>query len=152
MPTATEQATALVQALNEWAYIDISLAPAAVTACNAKSLPKDPKAARTLIDKAHRAFLDEVIEHGGSVDFGDAVLRNVVDFDPTESCGYAPPPEDALSVKAEAAAKGFFTGRKVDVVEAYGADSGAYEFEFDLVIALDAANGLIFSFIWNLED
>lgn len=140
------------QAPRRWAYIDISLAPAAVTACNAKSLPKNPEAARSLIDKAHRAFLDEVIERGGSVEFADTVFRNVVDFDPTESCGYAPPPEDALSVQAAAAAKGFFTGRKVDVVEAYGADSGAYEFEFDLVIALDAANGLIFSFIWNLED
>lgn len=27
-----------------------------------------------------------------------------------------------------------------------------YEFEFDFAIALDTKNGLIFSFVWNLQD
>ena len=49
-----------------------------------------------------------------------------------------------------AAAKDFFLGRPLDVIEGQGSDPGPYEFDF--AIALDAKNGLIFSFVWNLAD
>ena len=58
----------------------------------------------------------------------------------------------ASSSKAKAAAKDFFLGRLVDVIEGHGSDPGAYEFEFDFAIALDTKTGLIFSFVWNLQD
>jgi hypothetical protein len=38
------------------------------------------------------------------------------------------------------------------VVEGHDADVGEYPFEFDYLIALVGENGLIFSFIWNVQD
>ena len=43
-----------------------------------------------------------------------------------------------------------YLGRPVDVIEGHGSDPGAYEFDF--AIALDTKTGLIFSFVWNLQD
>jgi hypothetical protein len=39
-----------------------------------------------------------------------------------------------------------------DVIAGQSADPGPYEFDFDFAIALDTKNGLIFSFVWNLQD
>ena len=44
----------------------------------------------------------------------------------------------------------FSLGRPVDVIEGQGTYAGPYDFDF--AIALDAKNGLIFSFVWNLQD
>jgi len=82
MPTDLQQALDLIKLLNDWAYIDISLAPAAVAPCTA--------------------------------------------------------PDHPATLKTKAAAKDFFLGRPVDVIEGHGSDPGAYEFEFDFAIALDA--------------
>jgi hypothetical protein len=57
-----------------------------------------------------------------------------------------------ISIKAKAAAKDFFLGRPVDVIEGHGSDPGPDEFEFNFAIAFDTKNGLIFSFVWNLQD
>ena len=47
-----------------------------------------------------------------------------------------------------AAAKDFFLGRPLDVIEGQGSDP----YEFDFAMALDTKNGLIFGFVWNLAD
>jgi len=83
---------------------------------------------------------------------GKTVHHNTASYDPTETCGYSLPPDHPTTAKAKAAAKDFFLGRPVDVIEGHGSDQGAYEFEFDFAIALDTKNGLIFSFVWNLAD
>jgi hypothetical protein len=84
---------------------------------------------------------------------GQTVHHNTASYDPTESCGYRAPAEDhPTTLKVRAAAKDFFLGRPVDAIEGHASDPGAYEFEFDFAIALDAKNGLIFSFVWNLAD
>jgi len=43
-----------------------------------------------------------------------------------------------------------FLGRPVDVIEGHGIYGGPYDFDFAIV--LDAKNGFIFSFVWNLQD
>jgi hypothetical protein len=80
------------------------------------------------------------------------VHHHTASFDPTERCVYSRDPDHPISIKAKAAAKDFFLGRPVDVIEGHGSDPGPYEFEFDFAIALDTKNGLIFSFVWNLQD
>ena len=67
-------------------------------------------------------------------------------------CPAGAAPDHPATLKAKAAAKEFFLGRPVDVIEGHGSDPGAYEFEFDFAIALDTKTGLIFSFVWNLQD
>ena len=57
---------------------------------------------------------------------------------------------DTLAIRT--AAKDFFLGLPLDVIEGQGDYGGPYEFTFDFAIALDAKNGLIFSFVWNLAD
>jgi hypothetical protein len=64
----------------------------------------------------------------------------------------SPRPDHPISIKAKAAAKDFFLGRPVDVIEGHGSDPGPDEFEFNFAIAFDTKNGLIFSFVWNLQD
>lgn len=151
MCNPTPQATDLVKALNNWALIDMTLPPAAVTGCTAPSLPRDKKALWSLLSEKHRDFFNEVTERG-SIDLGQTVHHNTASYDPTETCGYSLPPDHPTTAKAKAAAKDFFLGHPVDVIEGHGSDQGAYEFEFDFVIALDTKNGLIFSFVWNLAD
>jgi len=71
-----------------------------------------------------------------TIEFGEPVHHCTASFDPTETCGYAQAPDHLATLKAKAAAKDFFLGRPVDVIEGHGSDPGAYEYEFDFAIAL----------------
>ncbi|NNE17251.1 MAG: hypothetical protein HKN10_02125, partial [Myxococcales bacterium] len=57
---------------------------------------------------------------------------------------------DTLAIRA--AAKDFFLGLPLDVIEGKGDYGGRFEFDFDFAVALDTKGGLIFSFVWNLQD
>jgi len=81
------------------------------------------------------------------------VLWSVLDIDlDFEVFHYHPSDDHPDTLKVRAAAKDFFLARPVDVIEGHGIYEGAYEFAFDFAIVLDAKNGLIFSFVWNLQD
>ena len=83
----------------------------------------------------------------------NAWALNDIGFDYAMVTGYHRPGDDHPDTLAiRAAAKDFFPGRPLDVIEGQGDYGGLYEFEFDFAIALDAKNGLIFSFVWNLAD
>lgn len=80
----------------------------------------------------------------------ESLRRNVPNFDPTEYCRNARPPEHLASTKAKTTAKTYFATRNVDLLQATG--TAHDDLTFDLLIALDPKAALIFSFIWNFED
>ncbi len=152
MPTDLQQALALIKLINNWALIDIALDPAAVTACTAPSFPRNRKALWSILQEQHREFFEQITE-SGETKRGPTVHHNTASYNPTDRCGYHQPADDHPdTLKVRAAAKDFFLGRPVDVIEGHGTYPGPYDFDFDFAIVLDAKNGLIFSFVWNLQD
>jgi len=151
-PTDLQQALALIELINDWALIDIALPPAAVTGCTAPSLPRKRKALWPLLPEKHREFFEQITE-SGETKLGPSTHHNTASYNPTDLCGYHRPGDDHPdTLKVRAASKDFFLGRPVDVIEGQGTSAGPYEFNFDFAIVLDAKNGLIFSFVWNLAD
>lgn len=72
---------------------------------------------------------------------------------PNDFCGYYRPGHahpDTVAIRA--AAKDFFLGLPVDVIEGKAEYGGPYGFDFDFAVALDTKNGLILGFVWNLQD
>ena len=152
MPTDLPQALTLIKLINNWALIDISLDPSAVTTCTAPSLPRKRKALWPLLSENHSDFFEQITE-SGSTKPAPTDHQNTDSYNSTDSCGYHQPADDHPdTLKVKAAAKDFFLGRPVDVIEGHGTYPGAYEFDFDFTIVLDTNNGLIFSFVWNLQD
>jgi hypothetical protein len=150
MPTDPQQALALLTRINKWALNDIGFDCALVTGCTAPSLPRKQKALWSLLPDKHRDFFNKVTELG-EIELAPTVHHNTASYNPTERCGYHRPGDDHPDTLAiRAAAKDFFLGLPVDVIEGQGTYSGPYDFDF--AIALDTKNGLIFSFVWNLRD
>jgi hypothetical protein len=150
MPTDLAEAHALVDLINNWALIDIGIPCATVTGCTAPSLPREREALWSVLPDKHREFYEELTLTGETLP-GPTVHHNTASYNPTDLCGYYRP-DDPQTPKVKAAAKDFFLGRPVDVIEGRGAHLGAYEFDFDFAIVLETKNGLIFSFVWNLAD
>ena len=152
MPTDLQQAVDLLKLINNWALNDIGFDCAMVTGCTAPSLPRKRNALRSLLPEKHREFCEKITE-SGETQHGATVHHNTASYNPTDRCGYHHPGDDHPdTLKVRAAAKDFFLGRPVDVIEGHGIYEGAYEFDFDFAIVLDTKNGLIFSFVWNLQD
>ena len=152
MPTDPQHPHDLLKRINAWALNDIGFDCAMVTGCTAPTLPRKQKALWSLLADKHRDFFNKVT-NVGSIELGPTTHHNTASYNPTERCGYHNPGDDhpdTLAIRADA--KDFFLGRPLDLIEGQGDYGGPYEFTFDFAIALDTKNGLIFSFVWNLED
>ena len=138
----------MAKAINGWANIDIGTDPAQVWKSGLASLPATAADIAAALDRMHATLI-------GECDTGDELVRHqsVENFDPTRYCHYAAHGPDAPETHAvREAVRKYFAGRAVEVVIGRGHCPTEYPFQFDWVVALDSGGGLLYSFLFNLQD
>jgi cell division protein YceG involved in septum cleavage len=140
-----KSAREVARVINGWAFVDIPEDAAKVKLTAKRRLPASVKSIAALLNKSHANLITEN-------DTGDELQRETFDgdFDPTTYCSYYD--EEADSDAVRQTVQKYFSGRKVEVVRGTGLYTGPFEFGFDWIVSLEASRGLIFSFIFNLQD
>lgn len=144
------RADVVVQSINAWAVSDVPIQPAWSTWTSLRTLPSSIQRLAALVDEAHAKLITELTV--GQV----AVEKSVEGFDPTRFCFYTVYGQErdrhAESIKTIEFVRNYFADRIVDVASGKGRYSGPYPFEFDWFVVLEAQTGVVYSFIFNLQD
>lgn len=137
----SDEARAVVDAVNALVEGDAPIAAAECTPCALDRLPTSRAALVALLVGPHRGLIEEAAR--GSV----RVRRRVEHFNPLELID-----EPVDGPEAAAVVHGFFSGRPVDVVVGTGLTAGPYPLAFDWAVVLDPRSGTLFSFVLNCRD
>jgi hypothetical protein len=138
-----KDAEQLVERINGWAYCDIPRDPAQVAKTKAERLPKTFPAVLKLVSGPHHELISQL--NSGQM----SRFTETDGFDPTEFCEY-----HGTDAGVRRLAKRYFAGKTVEIAQGQGANNRPeeYDFVFDWLVVLEPQAGLIFTFVFNLQD
>ena len=147
---AEMEAALVVRSINAWAESDVPIQPAWSARTSHRTLPSDADGLAALIDESHAKLVRELA-------VGGVLLETTVQrFDPTEFCRYTVYGQlrdtHPDSIKTMQLVREHFADLTVDVASGRGHFRGPYPFEFDWYVVLEPGTGVIYSFIFNLQD